>query len=111
MTDSALLEHIAKQSKGRTNLKHLFKELRIKGDDRAKIEASLDRLSERGDLIELRNGNYTVTATSREFAVGRVSVHKDGFGFLIPDRPISGMQGDIYLSRDSIRGAMHGDRA
>ena len=34
MTDSELLAHIAKQPNGKTGLKHLFKELRIKGDDR-----------------------------------------------------------------------------
>ena len=111
MTDPALLEHIAKQSKGRTNLKHLFKELRMKGDDRQKLEHALDRLADRGDLVELRNGNYLVTAMSREFTAGRISVHRDGYGFLIPDKPIPGMTGDVFLGRDAIRGAMHGDRA
>ena len=42
---------------------------------------------------------------------GRISVHRDGFGFLIPDTPVPGMAGDIYLGRDAIRGAMQGDRA
>jgi ribonuclease R len=40
-----------------------------------------------------------------------VSIHRDGYGFLIPDRPLPGVTGDIYLSRDAVRGAMHGDRA
>jgi len=111
MTDSALLEHIARQPKGRAGLKHLFKELRVKGEDRAAIESTLERLAARGDLIQLPNLHYAATSRSHEYAAGRVSIHRDGYGFLIPDRPIPGVQGDIYIGRDSTRGAMHGDRA
>src|SRR6266567_5015408 len=111
MTDSALLDHIAKQPNGRTGLKHLFKELRVKGEDRAAIEAALDRLTARGELIELSNLHYAATSRSREYVTGRVSIHRDGYGFLIPDHPIPGVAGDLYLSRESTRGAMNGDRA
>jgi ribonuclease R len=111
MTDSALLAHIAKQPNGKTGLKHLFKELRIKGDERRAIETALDRLAARGDLIELNNGHYAATSRSREFIPGRVSMHRDGYGFLIPDHPIPGVAGDLYLARDNTRGAMNGDRA
>jgi ribonuclease R len=111
MTDSALLAHIAKQTHGKTGLKHLFKELRIKGDDRAAIETALDRLAARGDLVELGNGHYVATSRSREFIPGRVSIHRDGYGFLIPQHPIPGVSGDLYIGRESTRGAMNGDRA
>ncbi len=111
MNDAALLDHIAKQPKGRTSLKHLFKELRVKGDERQAVEEALERLTETGDIIALRNGHFEATAASREFVVGRVTLHRDGYGFLVPDRPVPGMKGDVFLGRDSIRGAMHGDRA
>ena len=42
MTDSALLDHIAKQPRGTTGLKHLFKELRAKGEERSAIESALN---------------------------------------------------------------------
>ena len=111
MTDSALLEHIAKQPRGRTGLKHLFKELRAKGEDRAALEAALDRLAARGDVIQLPNLHYAVTSRNRDYVAGRVSMHRDGYGFLIPDHPIPGVSGDIYIGRDSTKGAMNGDRA
>src|SRR5579863_4950710 len=111
MTDSALLAHIAKQPNGKTGLKHLFKELRIKGDDRQAIETALDRLAARGDLVELSHGHYVATSRSREFVAGRLSIHRDGYGFLIPDRPVPGVAGDLYVGRDSLLGAMNGDRA
>ncbi len=41
---------------------------------------------------------------------GRVSVHRDGFGFVIPDKPIEGIKGDLFLPPDAAAKAMHGDR-
>ena len=111
MKDAALLAHIEKQAHGKTSLKHLFKELRIKGDDRAGLEDAVERLVSRGELIQLTGQNYVAASRSREFVAGRVSIHRDGYGFLIPDRPIPGMQGDLYIHRDSTSGAMNGDRA
>ncbi len=64
----------------------------------------------RGELIELRSGHYAVTARSREFAVGRLNMHRDGYGFLISERPIEGIAGDIFIPPDSAEKAMHGDR-
>ena len=111
MDDAALLAHIAKQPRGHASLKHLFKDLRIKGEDRDAVEAALERLVARGELMELTSNHFTATAGNREYASGRVSVHRDGYGFLIPDHAIPGISGDIYLSRDAIRGAMNGDKA
>ncbi len=111
MRDSVLLDHIAKQPHGKTNLKHLFKELRVKGDDRDAIEAAIDRLTGRGELIQLPNQHYVAASRSREFIAGRVSIHRDGYGFVIPDHPVQGLQGDLYIGRDNTRGAMNGDRA
>ncbi|MCU1327669.1 MAG: RNAse [Bryobacterales bacterium] len=108
---AAILAHIAKQNRGRTSLKHLFRDLRLHGDGRVALEDALETLIQSGDLIEVNAGHYQAASMSREFAAGRVSVHRDGFGFLVPDRPIPGITGDVYLSRDAIRGAMNGDRA
>jgi ribonuclease R len=41
---------------------------------------------------------------------GRLSVHRDGYGFVIPDEPVSGVKGDIYLSKEAAERGMHGDR-
>jgi ribonuclease R len=111
MDDAAVLEHISKLPKGRTTLKHLFRDLRLRGDQRDELEATMDRLTERGEVVELNAGHYVLAAGNREFIPGRVSIHRDGFGFLIPDKPIPGVVGDLYLSRDALKGAMNGDRA
>ncbi len=41
---------------------------------------------------------------------GRLSVHRDGFGFVIPDEPLPNVKGDIYLGKEQTEKAMHGDR-
>jgi ribonuclease R len=41
---------------------------------------------------------------------GRLSVHRDGYAFVIPDEPLEGIRGDIYISRENAQHAMHGDR-
>ncbi|MES1260639.1 MAG: VacB/RNase II family 3'-5' exoribonuclease [Acidobacteriota bacterium] len=111
MTDAALLDHISKQPRGRTSLKQLYKDFRLRGDERDGLDASMERLAARGEVVELNAGHYLATAGNREYVSGRVSVHRDGYGFLIPDRPVPGISGDIYLNKDTARGVMNGDRA
>jgi ribonuclease R len=41
---------------------------------------------------------------------GRLSVHRDGYAFVIPDEPLAGIKGDIYISKDAATRGMHGDR-
>ncbi|MDQ6678480.1 MAG: VacB/RNase II family 3'-5' exoribonuclease [Acidobacteriota bacterium] len=111
MKDGVLLQHILKLPHGKANLKQLARELHAKGPEREKLDASLERLVERGELIALRAGHYSATARGREFAAGRISMHRDGFGFLIPDRKIDGVTGDIFIPANATRAAMNGDRA
>ncbi len=110
MTDRALIDHISSLPHSRANFKQLVREVGAKGADREGLEAALARLTERGDLIELRSGHYVVTARSREFAIGRLNVHRDGYGFLISEKPLEGIQGDVFLPPESAGKAMHGDR-
>jgi ribonuclease R len=110
MTDRAILDHISSLPHARGNFKQLVREWGAKGADRDELEAALARLTARGDLLELRSGHYTVTARSREFAVGRLNMHRDGYGFLIAERPMEGITGDIFIPPNSAERAMHGDR-
>lgn len=64
-----------------------------------------------GRLLELRSGHFVVVGAGSEYVAGRLSVHRDGFGFLIPDQPMEGIQGDIFLPPDEAAKGMHGDRA
>jgi ribonuclease R len=110
MTDAALLAHISHLPHARANFKQLVRELGARGTGRVDLETTLARLVAHGDLVELRSGQYVLTARSREFVVGRLNMHRDGYGFIIPERPVEGIVGDIFIPPASAEKAMHGDR-
>jgi ribonuclease R len=41
---------------------------------------------------------------------GRIVAHRDGYGFLVPDAPIPRVDGDLYIGRENLADAIHGDR-
>jgi ribonuclease R len=41
---------------------------------------------------------------------GRLVAHRDGYGFVVPDKPIPRVEGDLFIGRDQMADAMHGDR-
>jgi ribonuclease R len=41
---------------------------------------------------------------------GRLSAHRDGYGFVIPDQPVPKVDGDLFIPRDRMGDAMNGDR-
>ena len=40
---------------------------------------------------------------------GRLVAHRDGYGFVVPDTPRKDLDGDLFIGRDSLGDAMHGD--
>ncbi|HYP09194.1 MAG TPA: VacB/RNase II family 3'-5' exoribonuclease [Bryobacteraceae bacterium] len=110
LSDDGVLEHISRSRHARTSFKNLVRELGAKGEDRQRVEEILERLTERGELIELRGGQYAVARLSREFLLGRLQMHKDGFGFVVPDNRPENMRGDLFIPPDEAAKAMHGDR-
>ena len=40
---------------------------------------------------------------------GRLVLHHDGYGFVVPDSPMPQLDGDVFIPRDAIQDAMHGD--
>ena len=41
---------------------------------------------------------------------GRLRLHRDGYGFVIPDTPVEAIDGDIFLPPGAAAQAMNGDR-
>ncbi len=109
-TDASLLEHIRKLPHARATYKQLVRELHLQGENRDTLEESLDRLADKGLLAELRSGHYVAVGSNPEYVAGRLSVHRDGFGFLIPDQVIDQIQGDVFLPPGEAAKGMHGDR-
>jgi ribonuclease R len=40
---------------------------------------------------------------------GRLVLHYDGYGFVVPDAPVPGLDRDVFIPRDAVEDAMHGD--
>ncbi|HYI97914.1 MAG TPA: VacB/RNase II family 3'-5' exoribonuclease [Bryobacteraceae bacterium] len=110
VSDEDLLKHLSRAPHGRSSFKNVARELGAKGDDRHRLNEALERLTERGDLIELRGGQYVVARMSREYLLGRLQMHKDGYGFVIPDNRPDNMRGDLFIPPENTGRAMHGDR-
>jgi len=74
--------------------------------------AALDVLSRRLNAMERdgqiradADGSYALSDHSG-FVAGKVSAHRDGFGFVIPDEPGE----DLFLSDKEMQKVLHGDR-
>jgi ribonuclease R len=109
--DASLLEHIRNLPHGRATYKQLVRELRLQGEERDLLDQALDRLSGKGVLVELRSGHFAAVSGSRDYASGRLSIHRDGFGFLIPEQVSHEIHGDIFLPPHEAAKGMNGDRA
>lgn len=95
----------------KASFKNLVRETGAHGaEQRDGLEAALTRMVERGLLVEYRNGQYVAASHSKEFVVGRLSVHRDGYGFVIPLQKVADIQGDIFIPPAAVSQAMHGDR-
>jgi ribonuclease R len=49
-------------------------------------------------------------ATGRDEIRGRLVLHHDGYGFVVPEKPIPNLDGDLFIPRDYVEDAMHGDQ-
>ena len=62
---------------------------------------------QRQDQTEKSPGAHVV---ARDEIKGRLVLHHDGYGFVVPSTPIPQLDGDLFIPRDAIEGAMHGDQ-
>jgi ribonuclease R len=88
--------------------RELLVRLKIPREQRATIKRLLNGLVDAGHLIQTR-GNRFGLPDRMNLVVGRVQTHPRGFGFVIPDRPVEGLEGDIFIAGANLNQAMHGD--
>jgi ribonuclease R len=114
ISDSAILKKIERQPRNTAGYKQLVRELGVRGNEKRELAERLRELVGRGQLVELDRERYAIPLASRgkNLVVGRLSMHRDGYGFVIPESPelTKRISGDIYVSPNNIGPAMHGDR-
>jgi len=120
------------------SLDELSRYLRLKKSLRRPLLQMLDKLKRKGLVEELTHGRYLYRQTPRPQAVvekkkrpaeaerasdrfsqhkatardeikGRLVLHQEGYGFVVPDVALPNVDGDIFIPRDHVEDAMHGD--
>jgi ribonuclease R len=128
MTDRELLGRIAASPGQKAGYKQLVRELGLGGgrEPRLLLE-QLARLTARGQLVKLDREQWSLpkavtgsaSATRDNLIAGRLDLHRDGYGFVRPNRrpksrPGPAQQptgnGDIFIPPNEIHSAMQGDQ-
>ncbi|MGA9039323.1 MAG: VacB/RNase II family 3'-5' exoribonuclease [Terriglobales bacterium] len=119
LSDSAILKKIERQPKRTAGYKQLVRELGLHGEMRQELSRLLESLVSSKQLIKVDSSHYAIpqaaTTANKNLVVGKLSMHRDGFGFVTPD-PTSlhaslkaRLAGDIFIPPPAVGLAMHGD--
>jgi ribonuclease R len=117
ISESIILKHIARQPKKAAGFKQLVRELGLHGDERGELDSLLQKMVARGTLLSVDSDRYALPAPSsdKNLVAGRLTMHRDGFGFVIPDAKSlspalkARLTGDIFIAPHVVGNAMHGD--
>jgi ribonuclease R len=118
LSDPAILKKIERQPKGTAGFKQLVRELGLHGAARRELSDRLHSLVGSGQLIQVDSDRYAIpkAAAGKNVLVGKLSMHRDGYGFVTPDassldaRLKAQLAGDIFIPPPAVGSAMHGDR-
>ena len=118
LTDSAILKKIQRQPKQAAGFKQLVRELGLHGDQRKELNDRLGKLVASGQLVAVDSDRYAIpqAPSGKNLVAGKLSLHRDGFGFVIPDRASASpsvkarLSGDIFIPPHAVGSAMHGDQ-
>src|SRR3954469_2249179 len=120
LSDSIILKKIQRQPKQAAGYKQLVRELGLHGDQRKELSGRLQKMISAGQLVKMDSDRYAIpqaaAAASKNLIAGKLSLHRDGFGFVIPDLASASpnlkgkLAGDIFIPPHAVGSAMHGDQ-
>ncbi|HWF02847.1 MAG TPA: RNB domain-containing ribonuclease, partial [Candidatus Angelobacter sp.] len=118
LTEQQILQYVSKQPKHIAGFKQLIHDLGLKGRDRRALQQLLRDLTRRRKLIAIgkERWGFPTSTSNQDLVVGRLRMHRDGYGFVIPDpgalpaRAQGKLQGDIFIPPPEVGNAMHGDQ-
>ncbi len=89
--------------------REIVQRLKLPKEQRPAVKRLLGGLVESGELVQTR-GNRFGLPDRMNLVVGRMVTHPRGFGFVVPDRPLDDVKGDLFIAGSNLNQAMHGDR-
>lgn len=96
---------VFREASGALDAAGLARALKVKPAAQEVLGRRLNAMERDGQIRSDRSGTYML-ADHSGFIAGRVSAHRDGFGFVIPDEPGP----DLFLSDREMQKVLHGDR-
>lgn len=106
VTSADILNLFARKGRKQLSEKEILGHFDLDRDDRFDLVKLLKALSKEGVLVRNKGGSYLL-APKADMVVGKISVHRDGFGFVVPE---AGNSGDIFIPARFLDGVMNGDR-
>ncbi|MET0507359.1 MAG: ribonuclease R [Burkholderiaceae bacterium] len=100
----AIIDFLNKQD-GPVSLQALAEGMGVNGEEDVGLRRRLGAMQRDGQILQNRKGGFMVV-NRLDLIAGRVTGHRDGFGFLVPDDS----SGDVFLSPREMQKVMHGDR-
>jgi ribonuclease R len=108
-SNDPLLKLIRERADHPATPRELLRLLKIPREERATFKRRLKNLVDAGELVKVRGERYGLP-DRMNLVVGKVLTNPRGFAFVIPERPVDGISGDIFIAGANLNQAMHGDR-
>lgn len=109
LSSEQILDLIREKVHHPASTRELMQVLRVPREERPAFRRHLKTLVAEGELIQVHGRRFGL-AEKMDLVVGRLETHASGYGFVVPDRPIEGASGDVFVGAQNLKEAMHGDR-
>src|ERR1051325_2305133 len=103
-----LVRYIQRAADRGINLQRILEDFDATPVARRQIKDILNQLVKEGKLAKHRGNRYE--AAARNLIEGTVVIHRDGYGFVIPQEHVAGIGSDIFIPPPLLGTAMNGDR-
>lgn len=104
---AALLQFLRASAPEPLQFRELMQAFGVTKGERPHFKAFVDSIVEAGEIVKLKGNLFSIPQGEKGKGIaGRLSVHRDGYGFVTPDEGGE----DIFIPARYLRENMHGDR-
>jgi ribonuclease R len=106
--EEQILSLLKKAPEQLMSFRQLIRDLDLDDSERHEIRQILHEMVKSGNVIKLKGNRFSLPE-ERSVISGKLSAHRDGYGFVTPDKKASGFEGDVFIPARFIGDAMQGD--
>lgn len=118
ITEQEILRYLAKQPRHLAGYKQILHDFGVRGKERRPLEQMLREMTRQKKLVAIGKERWAIpsAASDNNLVLGRLRMHRDGYGFVTPDpdglpaRAKGKLLGDIFIPPPEVGSAMHGDQ-